>query len=59
MGAKMVFFILGLTLGTFLGVCLIALLIKSKEANEKVFGFLEEKDGVPQESTPVISRSTF
>jgi hypothetical protein len=55
----MVFFILGLTLGTFLGICFIALVIKSKEANENVFGFLEEKGGVAEESNPVISRPTF
>jgi hypothetical protein len=55
----MVFFILGLTLGTFFGICLIALVIKSKEANENVFRFLEEKDGIAEKSTPVISRFTF
>ncbi len=51
----MVFFILGLTLGSFLGICLIALMIKSKEANKMVSRFLEEKDGVTEETTPVMS----
>ncbi len=45
----MKFFFLGLILGSFLGISLAAMMIKSKEADERSFGLREEKDGVAKE----------
>jgi hypothetical protein len=53
----MVFFFLGLVLGAFLGIFLMAMVVKSKELDEKAFRSLEEKDGVSKEYVPVTSRS--
>jgi len=40
----MLFFVFGLFVGCSLGVFLIAMLVKSKEDNETVCRFMEEKD---------------
>jgi hypothetical protein len=53
----MLLFIVGLFLGGSLGVFLIAMLVKFREADEAVGRFVEEKDRVAQECVPVTQQS--
>jgi hypothetical protein len=53
----MLLFILGLMVGSCLGIFLAALLVKSKKADEILFRFMEEEDRVAQECLPLTQQS--